>query len=97
MRTLAAGSGTNRRARLSDPELQPVALELELRQIVLPHQLQDPLDVLEFHQPPHDPGMRDAHPRSSARQHFAAVLGHQHVVFDPHAAEPFDVRARARP
>jgi hypothetical protein len=34
-----------RRAGLADTHLQPVALELELRQVVVAHELQDPFDI----------------------------------------------------
>ena len=67
---------------LSDAELQPLPLQLELREVVLSHQLQNLLDVIELQSP------------SVGRQHYAPVAGDQHVIFDPHAANALDVCAR---
>ena len=55
------------------------------------HQLQDPFDVVEFQSASEMPACRRLS-RASARPH--PVVGHQHVVFDPDAAESLDIRAR---
>ena len=77
---------------LPDPELQSVAFELELRQVVLPHQLEDLFDVVEFQSASESMALHLS--RSLACQHFAAGCRHEHVVFDPNAADPLHIGAR---
>ena len=79
------------RARLAHPQLQPVAFQLEFRQVVLAHERENPFDIRKVHSAPSSLRAAPCTRRQSTSQ---PVVGDQHVVFDPHAA---DARARTRP
>jgi hypothetical protein len=38
-----------RRARFPHPQFQPVPFQLEFREVMLPHQLENPFDISEIH------------------------------------------------
>ena len=70
-----------------DERIDRIESVLELRQLVLLDQLQDPFDVVEFQ------SASEYRVPSAARQHFRPRYRHQHVVFETGAADPLHVRS----
>ena len=79
----------------------PSRLQLEFREVVLPHELENPFNVREIHPAPFAAQLSSGRPDASSDiDPSGRVLGphirigHEHVVFDPDTADAGHVCAR---